>query len=235
MNKFKKKTRSKVIAASIAILSSAAVVSTGFAAWVITGGESQDVSGFIAADTVTDSVHNITDFAWNDEKNAQICFGAPQKETTEGNFLNYKGTIVEKLTAEATFKVANLEDGWSFSKLFKTDDLALKTTSEDKTQYFDGNLVCCLPSYVQGKANTENAGIYLETVEGTTEGTAKEKDGTFKLTVVFTWGSDTDKKNPFTYYKDMENNSSNRQLASNVITGIYNLNNVSFTMKLTTL
>ena len=59
MNKFKKKTRSKMIAASIAILSSAAVVSTGFAAWVISGGDSENVSGTIKADAVSNQNHLI--------------------------------------------------------------------------------------------------------------------------------------------------------------------------------
>ena len=61
MNKFKKKTRSKMIAASIAILSSAAVVSTGFAAWVISGGESKTAQGTITADDVSSSLHTILD------------------------------------------------------------------------------------------------------------------------------------------------------------------------------
>ena len=56
MNKFKKKTRSKMIAASIAILSSAAVVSTGFAAWVISGGDTKGATGTITADAVTERV-----------------------------------------------------------------------------------------------------------------------------------------------------------------------------------
>lgn len=63
MNKFKKKTRSKMIAASIAILSSAAVVSTGFAAWVISGGEEVvKTDGTITADEISNEVHTISDY-----------------------------------------------------------------------------------------------------------------------------------------------------------------------------
>ena len=59
MNKFKKKTRTKAIAASIAILSSAAVVSTGFAAWVISGGDEKTTTGTITADAVSESYHTV--------------------------------------------------------------------------------------------------------------------------------------------------------------------------------
>lgn len=82
MNKFKKKTRSKMIAASIAILSSAAVVSTGFAAWVISGGDAQETTGTIKADTVSNSYHTIK---LGEANKTEINFGAPAEDDTVTN------------------------------------------------------------------------------------------------------------------------------------------------------
>ena len=234
MNKFKKKTRSKMIAASIAILSSAAVVSTGFAAWVISGGDEKYAEGSIKADTVSDASHLISNLKWDVAGNA-ISFGAPEI-STGGSLLNYAGDIREKLTASATFNVANLEEGWSISELFDTNNLnVIENISDGQTGKYptDGTLVCKLPKYVEGGVNTKEAGVYLNT-EGETKEETKSNSGTFKLTVVFTWGTATGKDNPFVYYNSLEVNSANKASASSMLAGVYNLNGVQFKLTIKT-
>ena len=236
MNKFKKKkTRSKVIAASIAILSSAAVVSTGFAAWVISGGDSKVTEGTIQADQVSDASHLISAFAW-DAKNGAISFGAPTS-STGGSLLNYEGSVREQLTATATFKVANLDTGWKISSLFDTKQLELDEIigKEGKAKYpSDGKLVCALPKYLTGDVDTSTAGVYLNVESGTTEGT-KTDLGSFKLTVVFTWGSDTNKENPFVFYNKLDaNDANNRASASSMLAGVYAINDAKFKLTIKT-
>lgn len=235
MNKFKKKTRSKVIAASIAILSSAAVVSTGFAAWVISGGDSKVTEGTIQADTVSEASHLIKDFAW-DANNGTISFGAPDT-STGGSLLNYSGSIREKLTATATFKVANLDKDWAISSLFDTTQLAITEIigKDGKAKYpSDGKLVCALPQYLTGDVNTSIAGVYLKPESGTTEGTQTDL-GSFKLTVVFTWGSDTNKENPFVFYNKLDaNDANNRASASSMLAGVWAINGAKFKLTIKT-
>ena len=234
MNKFKKKTRSKMIAASIAILSSAAVVSTGFAAWVISVGDSKVTEGTIQADTVSDTPHPISDFAW-DAKNGAISFGAPTT-STGGSLLNYDGTVREQLTATATFKVANLAKDWKISALFDTKQLGLTEIigKDEKAKYpSDGKLVCALPQYSTADVDTKTAGVYLKTESGTTEGTKTEL-GSFKLTVVFTWGSDTNKENPFVFYNGLTNDANNRASASSMLAGVYAINGAKFQLTIKT-
>ncbi|HBN00579.1 MAG TPA: hypothetical protein DD384_05115 [Firmicutes bacterium] len=234
MNKFKKKTRSKMIAASIAILSSAAVVSTGFAAWVISGGDEKNAEGSIKADTVSDASHLISNLKWDEAGNA-ISFGAPEI-STGGSLLNYAGDIREKLTASATFQVANLEEGWSITTLFDTANLNVieNVSSGQNAKYpTDGTLVCTLPKYVAGEVNTTQAGVYLNTETGTNVG-KKSDSGNFKLTVVFTWGTATGKDNPFVYYNSLEVNSANKASASSMLAGVYNLNGVQFKLTIKT-
>lgn len=235
MNKFKKKTRSKMIAASIAILSSAAVVSTGFAAWVISGGDSKATEGTIQADTVSDASHLISNFAW-DTKNGVISFGAPDT-STGGSLLNYEGSVREQLTATATFKVANLDKGWTISILFDTTQLSITEIigEGEKAKYpSDGSLVCTLPQYLTGDVSTSTAGVYLETESGTTEGTETDL-GSFKLTVVFTWGSDTQKENPFVFYNKLDADDANvRASASSMLAGVYAINGAKFKLTIKT-
>lgn len=232
MNKFKKKTRSKVIAASIAILSSAAVVSTGFAAWVISGGDSKVTEGTIQADTVDDAVHTLSELTW-DANGGKISFGAPEN-ATGGAFLNYDGKIREQLVATGTFTVSNLTSGWTIDGLFDTS--VLKVTEKTTNVYpTNGEYVCKLPSYKAGapKDKEPEPGVYVEVGTGTTVGT-KAKTGNFKLSVVFGWGSKTENKNPFTYYQTMDNNPTNRSEAKTVIQEVYKLNECSFSITIKT-
>lgn len=230
MNKFKKKTRSKMIAASIAILSSAAVVSTGFAAWVISGGDSKQAEGTIAADTVDDAVHTLSELTW-DANGGKISFGAPEN-ATGGAFLNYDGQIREQLVATGTFTVSNLTSGWTIGGLFDTS--VLKVTEKTTAVYpTGGEYVCELPSYIEGLADSKIPGVYVEVGTDTTEGTAA-KTGNFKLSVVFGWGSKTGHTNPFTYYKTKDDNSTNRSEAKTVIQEVYKLNKCSFSITIKT-
>lgn len=241
MNKFKKKTRSKMIAASIAILSSAAVVSTGFAAWVISGGDSKEATGTIKADTVSDTAHTLSAVTWDTNKGV-ISFGAPKEtDTTKGKFLNYSGDIHEELVATGTFTVSNLAEDWSISNLFDTTDLSVKeVTAEDAIVDSSnaiypsgGKYVCELPKYKTGPADKKQPGIYIEVGDQTTEN-AHTNNGKFKLSVVFGWGSATGHTNPFTYYSNMENNSSNRSLAMDVLTNVHKLNECRFSLTIKT-
>ena len=98
MNKFKKSSKSKSLTLGIAILSSAAIVSTGFAAWVITGGAEASVSGTITADTVENHEHTIK--FENDATNlGSIFFGAPTNPTGTPNWLGANGTEKESPSA----------------------------------------------------------------------------------------------------------------------------------------
>ena len=233
MNKFKKKNRSKMIAASIAILSSAAVVSTGFAAWVISGGDTKEATGTITADTVSDTSHTLSAVTW--DNGGKISFGAPEN-ATGGKFLNYSGEVKEQLVATGTFTVSNLATGWSVGKLFDTADFGVKEViPENGTAKYpsDGVYVCALPTYKEGAVNTKQPGVYIEADAGTTAGTQAET-GKFKLSVVFGWGSKTGNLNPFTYYEKKDNNATNRSEAKAVIDEVFKLNGCSFSITIKT-
>lgn len=205
MNKFKKKTRSKVIAASIAILSSAAVVSTGFAAWVISGGDTNsEVSGTITADTVTDEIHKIT---ITEQKNNKVYFGGPTTTQSDSAWLKNKSADKENLSPSITFTVAGLEKPVTDpSALFKSIELKENEGVDEKNKYETAvgkNVVAALPKRNPiGNSFDTSVGsdskIYL-----TTTGTVSDDNTqTFTATMVFKWGSEFGNMNPYECYAD---------------------------------
>lgn len=212
MNKFKKKTRSKMIAASIAILSSAAVVSTGFAAWVISGGDTKEATGKITADTVSNSYHTITLGTAN---KTEINFGAPVDDNTVTNpWLKNNSMGQEKLLAEFTFTVGNVKTGKDSPKdLFSSISFSAGTDSTYKAAS-DKGLVSALPtswakeafdttvpSYDSRTGKGSAAGIYLVKNPDTAATEAGAAIG-FTLYIQFTWGQNFGGMNPFYFYND---------------------------------
>ena len=238
MNKFKKKTRSKMIAASIAILSSAAVVSTGFAAWVISGGETKEATGNITADTVTNNFHEIT------LKNAteSVFFGGPAKKTQDENksawLTTANGSLPEDLDATFIFTVSGLDnENADPSAIFKsitltetTDgtDLAKKyeTYAENGNKKYLANLptldVANKKTYDTEKATSVGISLQKESFESKTQ--------TFTLNIHFGWGSTFGHKNPFEHYNTLSKNSSNFSLAN---TALEDLSHINASFKLT--
>lgn len=244
MNKFKKKTRSKVIAASIAILSSAAVVSTGFAAWVISGGDSKEATGNITADAVINSIHTITlDKEGND---GNVFFGAPTKMTNSSAWLkNNTQDKQEDLTASFGFTVAGLGSdvsGKKPSELFDSAKFKLEETTTDEaskySKYSALNYLAALPAF-DFKAKTsydtdakKDPGIYL--VPGDYAAGSGDNYGTqhFTVTIQFGWGSEFGGKNPYEYYNttEMANSAGAR---SEALTALNELKNINASFKLT--
>lgn len=192
-----------MIAASIAILSSAAVVSTGFAAWVISGGDTNsDVSGTITADTVTDEIHKIT---ITERTNNEVYFGAPEGVQSDDAWLKNDGGK-EKLKPSITFTVAGLQNEITNpSELFTSISLTEKTDTPDANRYskaFDLGVVADLPKFAVGsKFDTtveDVSKIYLRSESFSDT----DKTQTFEVTMVFGWGSNFNSENPYKYYAD---------------------------------
>lgn len=234
MNKFKKKTRSKMIAASIAILSSAAVVSTGFAAWVISGGEKQHVSGNITADSVSNNFHEIA-FA-KEGNDAEVFFGGPsqeeQKTNTSAWLTTVAGSKVEDLEASFTFTVSGLEKAQTNpSELFKYITLTESTTTGDETKYStyaqagDKQYLANLPQYdVSSKTGFDpekptSVGICLQSKNDFASGKQ-----TFMVSIRFGWGTAFEGNNPFTYYNGLTKNSGNFSLANAALSELNKIN-----------
>ena len=239
MNKFKKKTRSKVIAASIAILSSAAVVSTGFAAWVISGGDTKEVGGTIEADEVSSKAHTLSVIAFDESAN-KISFGAPKDKDTisKSNSYNWlqNNETNENLIASATFTVSNVDaKPDDLTTLFDADDCKFEETTSTKLYVADSdavknNYVGAFPTWKldQQYTNQTVPGVYLQL------GELQKNTLTVTLKVVFAWGTAFQSKNPFIFFNGQKKTSSLESQASTALTAIRKLNGAAFKVTVAT-
>lgn len=240
MNKFKKKTRSKMIAASIAILSSAAVVSTGFAAWVISGGDSEPVSGTITADEVSNQNHLIDNLTGGTQS---IVFGGPTAKdiTSKAESLVSEDSRwlkneehTEKLTAVWNFDVFGFEskpddNGKSVLEITFTEGAA----TENHTTFADAvakEYVAKLPEWdknIAAEAGT-TSGIYL--VAGQYD--SENKKIPYTLTVVFAWGNKFGGMNPYFFYNQKANPQTDKASANTYLSELANMSaNFTLTIK----
>lgn len=234
MNKFKKKTRSKVIAASIAILSSAAVVSTGFAAWVISGGdEAVKTDGTIIADEISNEVHTISELKFVDGKNT-IYFGAPSSpKPTASSWLNNTSTPnkKEELTVKLSFTVSVHESTLPSPKaLFEKIEVSEETQTDATLNYVTYAETKPGKGYVKDFPTISLGDSYSEAA-GETYGIYLVKDGEltknvqkFNLTVIFGWGKTFGSDNPYYYYNGKERSPANESDAMSKIGDLHNMN-----------
>lgn len=220
MNKFKKSSKSKSLTLGIAILSSAAIVSTGFAAWVITGGAEASVSGTIEADTVINHEHTIAFANGTATANlGSIFFGTPEtKPSTTYSWLSTGETSTEVLsTKETTFTVANVSETLenteaSIKQIIDIENTTNKTkfeettTTGDETKYStlagpDKNYLADLPDIKLGGDGT-SVGVHITFASKDTE----NNTATFNLKIVFGWGKKFDNSSPYVYYNNKPKN-----------------------------
>lgn len=232
MNKFKKSSKAKSLTFGIAILSSAAIVSTGFAAWVITGGAEASVSGTITADTVERKDHKIT-IGSNLES---IYFGAPATMDIANAWLSNSGET-ETLILTKTFTVANVDTKPTNDNIGNLID-GTKTKLEESTETAEANkyskaatdgYVAALPEVILGSTDPkkEAVGIYINpnSYSGNT--------ATFDLKIVFGWGSEFGNINPYLYFNAKDATETNKAAAETGLSAVHNIN-TSFKLTIVT-
>lgn len=220
MNKFKKSSKSKSLTLGIAILSSAAIVSTGFAAWVIGGGAEASVNGTIEADTVIKREHTIAFASGVDQANlGSIFFGIPETNPT-GTAYNWLGTEVnkdnkkEKLSVETTFTVANVAETLENTETSIKQIIDIEgtnktrfeetTTTGDETKYSNlasKKYLAALPD-VKLAGDGTSVGVHI-TFASKDDAT---KTATFNLKIVFRWGEHFNNGSPYVFYNSKDKN-----------------------------
>ena len=98
------RNKRKGIMMAAAILGSAAIISTGFAAWVVTVNDEQTATGNIVVDEVTDHTHLIEKLV--DGADYDVYFGKAEK-TAAYSWLTNDAIEMEDLEAKFTVKVSN--------------------------------------------------------------------------------------------------------------------------------
>lgn len=155
--------KKKIVYATM-LMSTIALLSTGFAAWIISTNDSETKDGTIAVDTVSNVSRLITDFQWEqgtlkddigseysyskprfDEGNPVICYGVPYGVSSDGNedFYNTGSidketngyNLFENLIISATFTVSNVSSSDSLDNVFSDVSLELKNVENTNNNF----------------------------------------------------------------------------------------------------
>lgn len=189
----KLKKKSGLIGAVVA-LSCASLVSVGFAAWVISQGSEENVSGTIVADSVDNQTHQLT-LTWVTDStgatplgsNPQVVYGHPATMNTTGAWLTATGDKVEALTFYLKISCTNVNASNTIASVIPSMPTVTSTGG----------------GTVSGK--TGYAGALTDTLVGalptlSTEATNFDANGSFVAKVQFTWGTAFGTNNPYVYY-----------------------------------
>lgn len=229
--KTKQQSKKGAITFGIAALSAIAIASTGFAAWIISGGDSKDVSGNITVETVDDNrniiqITQIEGHAYTSGSKASIHFGptnntgSPDDKSwlTVGNGKDGKAVVTEKLSFTVTTLVTNYT---------AADDTHFEVSLAEKdsgTKYSDAaaaNYVGALPSI--------GSGITI-TGEDTTDKVNNLDARKYTITVQFSWGTAFGGVNPWSTTVE----DASKESFISALKGIVALNDTNFTLTIKT-
>lgn len=178
------RNKRKGILMASAILGSAAIVSTGFAAWVISTPTTASVEGNIEVDTVTDNRVSMT-ANWDSGAAWNVSFGAPANAST--GWLTNVTKQGETPVLESLTNKLNIDLAWS---------------NPDRTDNLNG--VITVDFKVDGEDASEFESNYIKVPALAAELTVTNGE-VDPLEVKFGWGAafgdkGGDAKNPYTYF-----------------------------------
>lgn len=169
----------------ICLLSVLSLVSVGFASWIITANDTEDVTGNIQIETVTDNRVFIVESTTGAgiEASNDIVFGAPETPETFANpWFTHKEMATENLSATIKFKVVDAKD-----EVVAADKVTVTANIE----------------LVGGKSFDDLlTAEYIKAVPTVTP--ARDGDGVYTITVTLNWGAKWGNKNPYNYYNALD-------------------------------
>lgn len=228
-----------------------ALVSVGFAAWLITGAETGTAEGQFEATEVTNNFFEVT--AALKTEGDKVTFGRPAGDTAPEGWFKYATTDpVEDLKATFTITInpasGSLADVAALTALLTANGkskITITITEKEK----DGNAnkfetakdahCVVLPKLKIGDgtatAGTGNSlttgGVKFEIAA--TDFAVADNKATVDVTLVYNWGNfvdetDTNNKNPYTYFNTLQNTKLNAAAAQAAMEKVYALNGVSY-------
>ena len=207
------------------VFASLAILSTGFAAWVISGGdEKTEEIGDIVVDTVTDNRHTITVEKATGET-GKVVFGHPSATETDAWLTYDEKNDAEKLDVLLKVTVSNAKNA-EIANIFDTKSCVLtEITKEDtESKYAAANEA----GYVGAMPTVQ----FVTSEQEST--TTLDANGVVYVLLHFTWGTEFGGKNPYTYYNDQAFTNELADDAKNALEGLATLNGVKFNLTLKT-
>lgn len=206
----------KTITLVIYMLVCISLVSVGFAAWVITGGDNTEASGNVSASTVTDGSieidHKTAGFI---NGNNSIMFGSPADVTATGSeYLTFTGSDKENLSVVYQFTVSsnsgNLADIQTLTATYTAPNGLSDEANGDSSLITNGyvsavSFSCTVNDTAvkfSGNNNTSDEDALATGLKAALKALADTTGGsaTVKITIAYSWGNAFDGVNPYYFY-----------------------------------
>lgn len=172
----------------LCLLATLSLASVGFAAWVISAGDTENLTGNFQVDTVQDKRLVIT----NVQKSApDFVFGKGTKGTN--SWLDADSVAAAVISITVTFDVDFKNNEEVVTEDVKDGDVVTKAKNADVTAVWDAATKELLEGAVE--AGYIAAVPELEVTETATK-------GTFQVVVTFDWGTLFNSENPYKWYND---------------------------------
>lgn len=168
----------KTLTLCLSLFACLSLIGVGFAAWIISGGDSQSASGNITVETVTDERFTIT----VPQSIGSIHYGHPATMNTEGAWLINKNGSAEILTVTFDITVTSKSSVANWSSVTPTAEIAVKDSTAWETAVEKGVVVA--PTVAVSVKSAEN----------------NTTTATYTVTVTAKWGEVFDNGNPYDFY-----------------------------------
>lgn len=186
--------RNKIVLGA-SLFAGIALISTGFAAFVISAAANNENKGNVTVGITKNTTLKITDTTPNEEKNFSF---EPNKAEKDNPYVHKEADEVEKLQVVVTGKIENAAQ-------FKR--LSVKLAQHEGVDKAVADEYIVAPSCYNNETiiynvNGEEGQTQIPAVTDDKDGVKAESDGTysFKTTVSFTWGSKFEGINPSEFY-----------------------------------
>lgn len=176
----------------VCLLATLSLASVGFAAWVISAGDTEQLTGSILVETVSDEkleIRNIKldETVYGQSTDVQFVFGKPSSGSTEYHWL--KNDKTEKLSILVSFKVYEIKG----NEETELDESALASKISLAATFATSSLVV---------ADSNPEKVYAKVVNGTPGISYDDESKTFQFTIELQWGDFFGAlgTNPYTLY-----------------------------------
>lgn len=225
------KRSTKVAILATALLVSVALLSVGFAAWVISTPQKQEATGNVHAQSASNESVIFSAVVDNEEG---IEFGKPSDAAIEtwkqgngngksiwitnpnGNVeslsvnitLTFTSGTLHTLTVADSYANAGTEEGWNYDEAVSNG-------------YISGPTYKLVDADGTGITLSENGTFTIP--DGGVEFKANEAAKTIKITVTYAWGSVFGGRNPYFYYNEQGQTTDNSKAAEDALNNLYEL------------
>ena len=204
---------------------SVALVSVGFAAWVITGSANvtNNTGSFSVETEIKDMRVNLSDLDFGDD-NGVIAFTGCDDTTNPDKWLHFDSAVKENLSTTITATISAVDPSY-------VGDVTITLAGNDAyTELFNKNIVGVLP--------TQNNGISYTIGDYSLNEETNKYEALITITITFTWGTKYYNEeantclNPLVYYNTLEQNTVNGNNAIDDLMALKSLNGENYTLNI---